>query len=156
MGYDLHITRAEYWPDNEEHQISTEEWLSIVAIDDALTLNTNNGPYFANWSGPSTYEEAWFDWFDGNIYTKNPDRAIFKKMLQIANELSATVQGDDGETYTSIEDYPEFSPANQPEQAELRWWQKYPPYQRKNFIQNIIMFVIIALVIITVNFLDLW
>jgi hypothetical protein len=40
------------------------------------------------------------DWFKGNIYSKSPDDAIIDKMVAIAKELGATVQGDDGEIYT--------------------------------------------------------
>lgn len=156
MGYDLHITRAEHLSENKEHLITAEEWLAIIASDDELTLDINNGPYFANWSGSSIYESPWFDWYEGDIYTKHPDQAMLEKMLQIANKLGATVQGDDGEHYKQIEDLPEFSPTNLLEQTKVGWWQKYPPYKRKEFIQNIVMFAIIALVIITVNLLDLW
>ena len=55
----------------------------------------------------SKYPDPWLDWFEGDIYTKNPDEPILAKMLGIASSLGAKVQGDDGEVYRSadFEDY---------------------------------------------------
>jgi hypothetical protein len=39
------------------------------------------------------------DWSNGQIYTKNPDTALIDKMVMVAREFDATVQGDDGEIY---------------------------------------------------------
>jgi hypothetical protein len=106
MGYDLHITRRADW--NEEgNDITAEEWLKIVAADPELTLRPENGPHFAQWSGVSKLPGPWLDWSDGQIFTKNPDRALGAKMISIAQKLSASVQGDDGETYSRLEDFPE-------------------------------------------------
>jgi hypothetical protein len=99
MGYDLHITRAKDWPDNAGSEITAEEWLAHVDSDPELKLAGYNGPYFALWSGRSSYPEPWFDWFDGNIKTKSPDPPLIQKALQIADRLGARVQGDDGEVY---------------------------------------------------------
>ena len=49
----------------------------------------------------SKYPDPWLEWFDGYIYTKNPDEPILSKMLEIATALGAKVQGDDLETYRS-------------------------------------------------------
>ena len=102
MGYDLHITRADDWGDNVGHQITADEWLQLVAEDPELRLADYNGPYFALWSGRSKYPDPWLDWLAGNIYSKNPDKALVQKMLQIAIRLGARVQGDDGEFYTDV------------------------------------------------------
>jgi hypothetical protein len=99
MGYDLHITRKEDWSDEQGPAIGAVEWLRIVEQDPELHLETINGPYFAIWSGPSKYPDPWLDWSDGNVYTKNPDQPLIRKMLQIAARLGAKVQGDDGEVY---------------------------------------------------------
>ena len=58
-----------------------------------------NGDYFAVYRGTVKYPETWFDWFGGNIFTKYPDQPTLKKMLEIANQLDAQVQGDEGEIY---------------------------------------------------------
>lgn len=81
------------------NDITVPEWLAYVARDPELSLWPENGSYMARWSGKSKDSDAWLDWFKGNVYTKNPDEALIEKMIHIAHELGATVQGDDGETY---------------------------------------------------------
>jgi hypothetical protein len=51
------------------------------------------------WDRHPNDDEAWLDWFDGNISTKNPDEPLLHKMVDIAARLDAKVQGDDGELY---------------------------------------------------------
>jgi hypothetical protein len=103
MGYDLHITRRANWYD-EGNDITTDEWFEFVKNDSELQLKTENGPYFAEWSGKSALQEPWLDWSHGQIQTKNPDDALIDKMVSIANKLHAVVQGDDGEIYQSHTD----------------------------------------------------
>ena len=98
MGYDLHITRRKHWPDTGD-DITADEWLAHVRRDSELRLQPQAGPYFAEWIGPSELDEPWLDWSNGQIHTKNPDRALMDKMVVIASQLGATVQGDDGEIY---------------------------------------------------------
>lgn len=99
MGYDIHITRAEDWAQNEGFEISADEWLKIIEEDPELSLEGVNGPYFAVWTGESTYPDPWFDWSGGNVYTKNPDEPMIEKMISLAQRLNGKVQGDDGEVY---------------------------------------------------------
>lgn len=99
MGYDVHITRAEHWPKNQGHEISAAEWHAIINTDPDLRLAGYNGPHFAIWDGHPKVIEAWLDWYDGNITTKNPDEPLLHKMVDIAARLDAKVQGDDGELY---------------------------------------------------------
>lgn len=106
MGYDLHITRAKFWAENEGHRVSRAEWLRLIEEDVELTIDEHNGPLFAEWGPTSPHYSPWFDWSEGNIYTKNPDRKTVAKMLQIADLLGATVQGDEGEIYATLNDYP--------------------------------------------------
>ena len=103
MGYDLHITRADDWFDSEQHSITAEEWLALIETDPELELAGDNGPYFTLWKGTSAYDEAWFDWDQGRIYTKNPDPPIIEKMISIAEKFGASVMGDDGERYPGPE-----------------------------------------------------
>src|SRR5712692_9914940 len=57
------------------------------------------------WTAYSGYERdgntAWFSLSHGNIVVKNPDPEILRKMYGIAQQLSARVQGEDGELYDS-------------------------------------------------------
>lgn len=101
MGYDIHITRAEDWANNESVQIAIDEWLALVQGDPELIPTPENGQGFVVWRGATKYPETWFDWLAGNIVTKNPDRATLLKMLKIAAILNAKVQGDDGELYAA-------------------------------------------------------
>lgn len=103
MGYDLHITRAHDWTGSEEQPITANEWLAIIDADPELSLAGYNGPYFALWKGASSYDEAWFDWEHGRIYTKNPDPPLIEKGIEIAEKLGARAVGDDGETYPGPE-----------------------------------------------------
>ncbi len=100
MGYDFHITRREDWSE-EGDDITAEEWLSCVERDPELRLLGANGPYFAIWSGQCELDEPWLNWSYGQIYTKNPDEALIDKMVAIARNFGASVQGDDGEIYQS-------------------------------------------------------
>ncbi|MEK6288760.1 MAG: hypothetical protein AABO57_23835 [Acidobacteriota bacterium] len=127
MGYDLFITRAEFWPENEGREITAEEWVKLVEADQELKLAGYNGPYFALWDGPSKYPEAWLDWDNGNIYSKNPDKAIVAKMIQIAGRLGARVQGQDGEIYldtSQVSDPDDPLPPIEIERSGQRWWRR--------------------------------
>src|SRR5262245_55779019 len=107
MGWEVHMTRAEHWTESDQCPITKEEWLAVIKADPELRIEEANGPCFAVWPGPCIYPEgSWFDWPDGQVNTKNPDRAILGKLLQLADKLSATVQGDDGEIYSCPEDLP--------------------------------------------------
>ncbi len=153
MGYDLHITRAEFWAENEGKEISAEEWLALVESDRTLTINVQNGPYFAELVSPIHVIQRWLNWNEGNILSKNPDRVTLEKMLQVASRLKASVQGDDGERYENIDGYSEavssrLSGNRQPEstptflQREIRW--------------NWVMYALVILAVLAVNLLDLW
>ncbi|AJK17587.1 hypothetical protein B7R74_14150 [Yersinia pseudotuberculosis] len=110
MGVEFHITRAEFWADNDEAQITSDEWLSYINSDDELIIDTKNGDYHTLWSGPSLYDEPWLDWSAGNIYTKWPDTHLYRKMLKIAKCLNAQVMDDDGTIY-SDESHWEYDPS---------------------------------------------
>ena len=98
MGYDLHITRRRVWSDVGD-DITADEWLAYVRNDPELRIHLENGPHFAMWTGQSLGNEAWLNWEAGEIFSKNPDAALIEKMVAIARQLGATVQGDDGERY---------------------------------------------------------
>ena len=80
MGYEVHITRRKSWSDAGGLAITEAEWLAQVRGDPDL---------------------ASLRWNDGNIDAKNPDQPLIRKMVSVAAVLSATVQGDDGESYNS-------------------------------------------------------
>jgi hypothetical protein len=122
MGYEFHITRALDWSESEQSPIAAAEWLQLVAADPELHIDEQNGPYFAVWSGTASDPEGgWFDWSDGCISTKNPDRAILTKMLELALKLRAKVQGDDGEIYTDASQLPDMT---SPQAASVLKWHR--------------------------------
>ena len=96
MGYDVRITRAIDWIANEGSEIAAPEWLAIVAADPELIADPANGALAVRYRAT-----CWFDWFEGNVFTTDPDYATVNKMFEIAERLSAAVQGDNGEFYDS-------------------------------------------------------
>ena len=132
MGYDLHITRRELWH-NEGDDITAEEWLAHVQLDPELRLRPENGPFHVEWQVAGS--SSWFDWSHGQIYTKYPDPSTIEKMVAIAHQLGATVQGDDGEFYeegggsSPIEPAPAAAPPTEPSfgQRMSAWFARLLP-----------------------------
>jgi hypothetical protein len=127
MGVDLHITRAELWAENEDAQITSDEWLTYVESDPELQAWPENGKHFVRWSGASKHQEPWLDWFQGNIYTKWPDTALYQKMLRIAQALNARVQDDEGTNYVGLNDWtyePTEHRERPPPPERATWWKK--------------------------------
>lgn len=111
MGIEFYITRAELWADNDDAQITSDEWLSYINSDDELSRYIKNGDYHALWSGPSLYDEPWLDWSAGNIHTKWPDTYLYRKMLRIAKCLNGQVMDDDGTIYSDESQW-EYEPSS--------------------------------------------
>lgn len=153
MGYDLHITRAEFWAENDDAYIDADEWARLVESDDELTLDPRNGPHFAVWSGPSDSEGPWFTWFEGDIHSRFPDPPTLGKMLQIAERLGARVQGDDGEIYASIDDHPGPRPAAPRYPAEQT---SMPAYERRERLKSLLIHCLVAAVILAAIYFDWW
>jgi hypothetical protein len=100
MGYDLHLTRRAHWADEEGPTISFAEWEKYVASDAEIQRDPmNQATDFLFVAHPNGPVPLW--WSEGEIRTKNPDPPTVQKLVQIAHELSASVQGDDGERYTA-------------------------------------------------------
>jgi hypothetical protein len=102
MGYDVHITRApEFYGANDGYEIPEAEWLAVVAADPELRPATRDDVYYSEglilWSGANF--ERWLLWGGGNISTKNPNAGILAKMVALAEQLNARVQGDDWGVY---------------------------------------------------------
>ncbi len=145
MGYDLHITRKNEWYNEETDQnILLLEWKDYLAADLEMRLDDNvaagilkNNVLLSNSNGWAVWlmysangvdnNYAWFDYQNGNIVVKNPDREILNKMLEIAEKLKARVQGDDGEIYTFIDNNGiPFTPSPDTSDSERRkkpWWR---------------------------------
>lgn len=137
MGYDLHITRKAHWADEQGPAISEAEWRAVVEADPELSVDTETqyvtarGEWvFAAWRG----EPGVLGWFDGEITAKHPEQPLVVKMVQIAEGLGASVQGDDGEVYradgTSYHREPPDTSAPPPGQGLLgriaEWFRTRP------------------------------
>ena len=96
MGYDLHITRKHDRADEAGPTINPQEWLAVLDADPELSRATDAGDdtLAGAWKGDTLF---WFT--EGEIRCKNPDEPVIRKMVEIAERLGATVQGDDGERY---------------------------------------------------------
>ncbi len=109
MGYDLHITRSEDWSDPDGTPIPLEEWRNFTTAHDDIhdvPITSPEGDIIMDDTGAgsvavrlSTGDWAPLWWVDGNVVSKNPSREMVQFMARIAVELSARVQGDDGEVY---------------------------------------------------------
>ncbi len=94
MGYDVHITRRDFWAD-EGNDISKAEWLAYAQKQPNLRITEEDEV----WLSPAKGEDWPLWWFQGTIDTKNPPDAVIAGMARIAQALNATLQGDDGEHY---------------------------------------------------------
>ena len=104
------MTRAEFWADNDDAQITADEWLNYINNDNELSRHIINADDHALWSGPSLYETPWLDWSAGNIYTKWPDTGLYRKMLAIAGHLNAQLMDDEGTIYRDESEW-EYDPS---------------------------------------------
>lgn len=103
MGYDFHITRKTVWFDENGPSIAEAEWTAICT------------------EFPQLEEFAYF--YEDRIVAKNADVAQRKVLIQAAQRLAATVQGDDGETYSINADgsLTDDMEAHRIEQSKFKW-----------------------------------
>lgn len=116
MGYNVYITRRKDWYTDDGPEISLQEWIDLIHTDDEIRLDgyaeatTGNGDSIrvkdesmAVWLNYSKHEAngnmAWIWHSQGNIVVKNPDEEILRKMWQVAQVISAKVQGEESELY---------------------------------------------------------
>jgi hypothetical protein len=107
MAYDLHIRRA------RGRDISLGEWEAYVerAVDlvpqpfseatnpvtgDVLSIQS---PGMARWTGHPEGLPVGFEFRGGEIAHGQPDEPTLARMQEIAAELDARIQGDEGEFY---------------------------------------------------------
>lgn len=117
MGYDIHITRAEHWMDDDAPITLAE----VEAVMDQLppgfridrtgivtavspngqTLSAEVGPYlvFMNGDDENSRVHIYFNSPHGPYFRVADTEAILP-VITLANALKAKVQGDEGEVYT--------------------------------------------------------
>jgi hypothetical protein len=141
VGYDIHITRKTNWFDESGPEITLNEWKQYIESDPEMRLDGYaeakcadgsvlrvNDSSMAVWIKHPQHESgeglAWLWVFYGNIQAKNPDEDTRRKMWQIANTLSANVQGDEGEQYDEQGNViPTISAKLVAPTRSRRWWQ---------------------------------
>jgi hypothetical protein len=138
VGYDVHITRRPSWSDPAGPEILLSEWIAVVESDPEMRLDGyaeargDNGEMLrleraglSVWIAYSGHERAgnmaWFDFHRGGVVVKNPDSEMLMKMWSLAQRLSATVQGDEGELYDASGDAIRSTIAGPP--ARKSWWK---------------------------------
>lgn len=116
MGYDVHITRKANWFDESGLKIGSDEWKALLQSDpdmrldgyasavmvdgSVLRVDSEGLAVWTAYAGNGTNGNmAWFDFRNGNVVVKNPDVRILGKMWQLAQRLSAKVQGEECEVY---------------------------------------------------------
>lgn len=99
MGYDLHITRRDWWANPKGPEISIDEWLAFARTSTEVESDSEN-PGDHNWI-MSRHKRRWPLWWAhrGELYTKNPDEEAIAVLVRIAQALNARVLGDDDEVY---------------------------------------------------------
>lgn len=98
-GYDLHITRKKHWADENGSSINITEWLSYVQRDKEVRRDRQNSENDFIVSIGSESFPLWYEPKLGELRTKDPSEKAIEKLIRIAAQLRATVQGDDGEKY---------------------------------------------------------
>ncbi|WP_165252460.1 hypothetical protein [Paludisphaera soli] len=122
MGYNLHITRGPWYSDHAG-KIQPEEWLRIAANSPEFTPEGQEATdakdrllkgqdlhnidydivYFLTTIDDTVYT---FCFWDNSICVKGAatDPNAVRKMIEIADQLGARVQGDEGEYYSIKDD----------------------------------------------------
>jgi hypothetical protein len=130
MSYDISIARLE---GDENVAIQESEWVEYATIDPELDLSesTDEDSKCWEWNGHPLYRDPmkrrpWFQYWKGQINTKNPDREVAVKMFKIATALHAKVIGQDGEFYDEDGDkFDEQTNAKEPVKDSHKakhWW----------------------------------
>ena len=108
MGYDLHITRAEEWPDAEAAPITLDDWLDYVRCDSELRMEqaartaTPDGEtievalhglvVWTGWSQHSEPERMVYFWHSEDcVDSRGIDKEVTAKLHRIAQRLGARV-----------------------------------------------------------------
>lgn len=98
-GYDVHITKKDFWADENGPCISHEEWNNYVTTDSQIQRDNKNSTNDFLVRLELEQFPIWYNPYLCEIYTKNPSENAINKFIKISEVLDAKVQGDDGESY---------------------------------------------------------
>ena len=108
MSYDIHITFGRDWSDFSEQEtacIPREQWLALIDEDPELSIDDQNpqdasGRIYTIWNPPGgPHDFYWIMWSPEDISARHMGPDHCRKMVQIAHQFGAIVQGDAGEVY---------------------------------------------------------
>ncbi|MCM3786169.1 hypothetical protein M3231_24740 [Neobacillus mesonae] len=108
MSYDIHITRANHWTQSTESPISLNELKAIFSLKNDFEYSNTfsiSAPIQISISGDFFIWQADdvivpFRYFEGRLTVSGADEGdVIDKMKEVASELNAKVQGDEGELY---------------------------------------------------------
>jgi hypothetical protein len=126
VGYDLHISRATFWPDSTHYPILERELADLIQREPDLWFepdrkgeppaHLHSSPGYRIAGLPTTPSLRWFAWADavapaelgegewlqvsnGQIQRKYPSDEMTRRMAEIARSLDAWLTGDNDELY---------------------------------------------------------
>ena len=107
MSCSLYITRASAFHLSESFPITREEWKSLVADDESISMAGDSNSDIAVWS--NSHDSAGYyelQWFEGAISADVTSNHVINKLLEIAEVFGAEVLDDGGERYVDDSGYP--------------------------------------------------
>jgi len=106
VGYDLHISRATFWPYSSYYPILEQEVIDLIDREADLRLEPNQNGGVSRWitwhDTPADAEESegeWLQFWRGEIMRKWPSDDMIRRMAGLARSLDAWLTGDDCELY---------------------------------------------------------
>ncbi|WP_238649644.1 hypothetical protein [Paenibacillus piscarius] len=108
MSYDIHITRADHWTESTEIPISLDELKAIFSAKNDFEYSNTfaiPGPFQMSINGDFFICKVDnvmvpFRYSNGRLTVSEAGEGnVIDKMKEIAAELNAKVQGDEGELY---------------------------------------------------------
>jgi hypothetical protein len=124
MGYHITLARTE-----SKEPITEQEWKTFVSSRPELTLEpAEEGAHFITAILDGSDELA-LHYCKGDVFTKNPNGPrIIEYMASIAPHFDAVVKGDEGETFSTAEDWGTQEDWDKPfEPSPKTFWQREPP-----------------------------
>jgi hypothetical protein len=101
VGYEIHITRKEFWSDETGPEITSKEWRALTSADSSMRPMRNGDMTWVGYSRhiPGRVEASFHLGERGDVVANRPDREMRAKMHRMAVKIDAKVQGDEGELY---------------------------------------------------------
>jgi hypothetical protein len=98
VGYDLHITRALFWPEADRFPIRVDEMFALLEGEPDLAMLSPGDSRLRSFF-ISVGVDDWLQFHSGRLSTKHPRPSLIHRMVEIGSLLDAWVVGDDGEIY---------------------------------------------------------